>query len=70
MKICLSNTRYEVREDAEPDNVKTTHRNQLIEFFPKGKRVPPLNIINFAVISRDSNFFEQLVNSQFKQKKH
>ena len=62
----ITNTTYEVREDANPDNVKTTHRNHLIEYFPKEERLTPL-ITSYAVISRDSDFYEQLVNSQIEQ---
>ena len=62
----ITNTTYEIREDANPDNVKTTHRNHLIEYFPKEERLPPL-VTNYAVISRDSNFYKHLVNSQIEQ---
>ena len=62
----ITNTTYEIREAANPDNVKTTHRNRLIEYFPKKERLPPL-ITNYAVISRDSDFYKDLVNSQIKQ---
>ena len=55
MKICLANTTYEIREDANPDNVKTTHRNHLIEYLQKEERLPPL-ITNYAIMSRDSDF--------------
>ena len=62
----ITNTTYEIREDANHDNVKTTHRNHLIEYFPKEERLPP-PITNYAVISRDSDFYEHLVNSQIEQ---
>ena len=62
----ITNTTYEIPEDANPDNVKTTHGNHLIEFFPKEERLPPL-ITNYAVISRDSDFYRHLVNSQIEQ---
>ena len=62
----ITNTTYEIREDANPDNVKTTHRNHLIEYFPNEERLPPL-ITNKAVISRDSDFYKHLVNSQIEQ---
>ena len=62
----VTNTTYEIRVDANPDNVKTTHRNHLIEYFPTEERLPPL-ITNYAVISRDSDFYKQLVNSQIEQ---
>ena len=62
----ITNTTYEIREDANPDNVKTTHRNHLIEHFPKEERLPPL-ITNYAVISRDSDFYKNLVSSQIEQ---
>ena len=69
----ITNTTYEIREDANPDNAKTTHRNHLIEYFPKEERLPPL-ITNYAVISKDSDFYNHLVNSQIEQynsgKKH
>ena len=62
----ITKTTYEIREDANPDNVKTTHRNHLIEYFPKEERLPPL-ITNYAVISRDSDFCKHLVNAQIEQ---
>ena len=31
----ITNTTYEIPEDANPDNVKTTHRIHLIEYVPK-----------------------------------
>ena len=62
----ITNTTYEIREDAKPDNVKTTHRNQLIEYLPKEERLPPPTT-NYAVISRDSDFYKHLVNSQIEQ---
>ena len=61
----ITNTMYEIREDANPDNIKTTHSNHLSEYFPKEERLPPL-ITNYAVISRDSDFYKHLVNSQIE----
>ena len=49
--------------DANPDNIKVTHRNHLIEFFPKEERLPPL-ITNYAPITKDSDFYKLLVQSQ------
>ena len=62
----ITKTTYEIREDSNPDNVKTTHRNHLIEYFPKEERLPPL-ITNYAATSRDSDFCKHLVNSQIEQ---
>ena len=62
----ITKTTYEIREDANPDNVQNTHRNHLIEYFPKEERLPPL-ITNYAIISRDSDFYKHLVNSQIEQ---
>ena len=62
----ITNTTYGIREDANPDNVKTTHRNHLIEYFPKEERLPPL-FTNYAVIFRISDFYKHLVNLQIKQ---
>ena len=62
----MTNATYEIREDANPDNIKTTHKNHLIEYFPEEERLPP-PITNYAVFSRDSNFYKQLLNSQIEQ---
>ena len=62
----ITNTTYETREDANPDNVETTQGNHLIEHFPKEEPLPPL-ITNYPVISRDSDFYKHLVNSQIEQ---
>ena len=37
----ITDTTYKIRGDASPDNVKTTHRNHLIEYFSKDERLPP-----------------------------
>ena len=31
----ITNTTYEIQEDTNAENIKVTHRNYLIEFFPK-----------------------------------
>ena len=62
----ITNTTYKIRKDTNPDNIKTTHRNHLIEYFPKEERLLPL-ITSYAVISRDSDLDKHLVNSQIEQ---
>ena len=62
----ITNRTYEIREDESPNNVRSTYRNHLIEYFPIEERLPPL-IINYVVISRDSDFYKHLVNSQIQQ---
>ena len=62
----ITNTTYELREDANPENVKTTQRDHLIEYFPKEEQLFP-RITNYAVISRDATFYKQLVSSQIEQ---
>ena len=57
------NTTYEIHEDANPENNKVTHRYHLIEYFAKEERLPPL-ITNYAPITKDSDFFKLLVQSQ------
>ena len=60
----ITNTTYEIQEDANQDNIKVTHRNHLIEYFPKEERLSPL-ITNYAPpITSDSDFYKQLVQSQ------
>ena len=56
----MTNTTYELREDANPDNIKVTHRNHLIEYFLKEERLPPL-ITNYASITKNSDFYQHLV---------
>ena len=51
----IPNTTYEIRQTANPDNIKTTQRNHLIEEIPKEERLPP-PISNYSVLSRDSDF--------------
>ena len=57
---------YEIREDANPDNIKTTRRIYLTESFLIQKRLPS-RITNYAVKSINSDFYEQLAASQFEQ---
>ena len=46
----ITNTTYEIQGDTNPDYIKVTHPNHLIEYFPKEERVPPL-ITNCAPIT-------------------
>ena len=62
----IANTTYKIREDGNPDNVKTTHRNHFIKYFPKEERLSLL-FTKYAVTSRDSDFKKHLVNSQIEQ---
>ena len=62
----ITNTTYKIQEDAKPDNAKTTQRNHLIENFPKEERLPSL-LTNYAVKSRDSDFYKHFLNSQTEQ---
>ena len=62
----ITNTTYNIQQDANPVNVKTTHRKQLIEYFRKEEQLPPL-FTNHAFKSSDSDFYKHLVNSQIEQ---
>ena len=61
----ITETTYEIREDANPNNIKFTHRKHVIQHFSKEERLPPL-ITNYVVISRDSDFYKHLVNSRIE----
>ena len=62
----ITNTTYKIREDANPYNVKTTHRNHLVENFLREEPFPRI-LSNYAVRSRDSNFYKHLVKSEIEQ---
>ena len=63
----ITNTTYEIQEDANPDNIKVTHRNHLIEYIAKEERLPPL-IANYApLITKDSDFYKHSVQSQINE---
>ena len=64
----ITNTTYEIREDANPDKIKVTHHNHPIELFPKEERLPPL-ITNYAPITKYSDFYKHLVQSQINDYK-
>ena len=59
----ITNTTYEIKEDENPENVKITHRNHLLEYFPKEETLPPL-LTNYAPIEQDDNFYKHLIQSQ------
>ena len=60
----ITNTIYEIQQDANPDNIKVTHRNHLIEYFSKEERLPPL-ITNYAPsITKNNDFYKHLEQSQ------
>ena len=56
-------TTYEIKEDENPENVKVTHRNQLLEYFLKEETLPPL-LSNYAPREQDDNFYKHLIQSQ------
>ena len=58
----ITNKTDEIREDANQDNVKTTQRIQLTDYFPKNERIFSHNT-NYVVIARDSTFCKYLMNS-------
>ena len=57
-------TTYKTQEDANPDNIKVTHRYHLIEYFPKEEKLPPLITNYVPPITKDSDFYKHLVQSQ------
>ena len=61
----ITNTTYGTREAASHNNVQTTHKNHLIRYLQKQKRLSPF-IINYAVTFRDSDFYKHSVNSQIE----
>ena len=60
----ITNTTYEIQEDANPDNIKVTHGNHLIEYFPKEESLPPVITSYAPPITKDSDFYKHLVQSQ------
>ena len=59
----VTNTTYEIREDANSDNVKVTHSNHLIEYFSQEERFPPV-ITHYAPLTKDGDFYKHSVQSQ------
>ena len=59
-------TAYEIRDNANLENVGIPRKNKLIECFPKEEQLPLLNT-NYTVISNDSVFQKHLINSQIEQ---
>ena len=59
----ITNTTYEIKEDENPENVKVTHRNHLLEYFPKEETLPPL-LTNYAPVEQDDNFYKHLIQTQ------
>ena len=59
----ITNTTYGIKEDENPENVKVTHRNHLLEYFPKEETLRPL-LTNYASIEQDNNFYKHLVQTQ------
>ena len=59
----ITNITYVIKQDENPENVKVTHRNHLLEYIPKEETLPPL-LTNYAPIEQDDNFYKHLVQSQ------
>ena len=63
----ITNTTYQIIEDQNPENLRTVHRNHLIEYFPKEETLPPL-IEEYTTPHRgDTDFYNNLVKGRIEQ---
>ena len=60
----ITNTTYQIKEDQNPENIRTVHRNHLIEYFPKEETLPPLIEEYTAPHRGDTDFYDNLVRNR------
>ena len=63
----ITNTTYQITEDQNPENLRTVHRNHLIEYFPKEETLPPLIEEYTTPHSGDTNFYSSFVKGRIEK---
>ena len=61
----VTNTTYQIQDDKGPTNLRTVHRNHLVEYYPKEEFLPP-TIENYVPMGRrpddvNERFMEQRI---------
>ena len=63
----VTNTTYQVQDDKDPTNLKTVHRNHLVEYYPKEETLPPM-IEEFVPMDRHHDDFYEIFMEQRNHK--
>ena len=62
-----TNTTYQIQDDKDPTNLKTVHRNHLVEYYPKVETLPPM-IVEYVPMDRLHDHFHERFMEQRIQK--
>ena len=64
----ITNTTYQIQDDKDPTNLKTVHRNQLVENYPKKETIPPMIEEYVPMDKRHDEFYENFMEQRFQKK--
>ena len=63
----ITNTTYQIKNDQNPENLRTVHRNHLIEYFPKEETLPPLIEEYTTPYRGDTDFYNNFVKGRIER---
>ena len=63
----VTNTTYQTQDDMEPMNIKTVHRNHLVEYHPTEETPPPMIEEYVPMDTRHVDFYERLMEQRIQK---
>ena len=60
----VTSTIYQIQDDKDPSNIKTVHRNHLVEYYPKEESIPAMIEEYVPHDQRHDDFYERLLEQK------
>ena len=60
----ITNTTYQIQDDRDPTNIKTVHRNQLVEYYPKEGPLPAMIEEHVPSDHQNDKFYERFMEQR------
>ena len=63
----LTNTTNQIQDDKDPTIIKTVHRNNLVEYYPKEETLPPMIEEYLPMDRRHDDFYERFMEERLQK---
>ena len=60
----ITNTTYQIQDDKDPTDIKTVHRNHLVEYYPEGGSLPAMIKEYVPSNHQNDNFYERFMEQR------
>ena len=60
----VTNTTYPIQDDKDPTNIRTVHRNHLVDYYPKEETLPPMIEEYVPMDRRPDDFYERFMEQR------